>query len=190
MSEAEPFVDYYTVLQVEPDCEPKALEAAYRHLAKLYHPDHTETTDVVKFGAVIDAFRVLKNPDRRAEYDQRYYASVPGARFTSRTRSALDELAAIDDAEAHEKILLLLYKRRRERAQDAGVVGYYVMEMLACSDELFEFHLWYLKSKGFIEVTEQGTIAITIQGIDHVISRSRTAAKEKLLLTQADAGAD
>ena len=57
--------------------------------------------------------------------------------------------------------------------------------MLQCSHEHFEFHKWYLKEKGYIVLTEQGTLAITIQGIDHVISLSRTSKAEKLLISQA-----
>ena len=34
-------------------------------------------------------------------------------------------------------------------------------------------------------LTEQGTLAITIQGVDHVISMSRTTKAEKLLIAQS-----
>ena len=54
-----------------------------------------------------------------------------------------------------------------------------------CSDENFEFYIWYLKAKNFIEITEQGTLEITIQGVDHVISTSRATKAEKLLITQS-----
>ena len=47
------------------------------------------------------------------------------------------------------------------------------------------FAMKYLKQKGFIEVTEHGTVAITVEGIDHVISLSRTTAAEKLLIGQS-----
>jgi curved DNA-binding protein len=97
---------------------------------------------------------------------------------------AIKETSALNDAADHAKILMFLYKKRREDAQNAGVVGYYLQDMLKCSDEHFEFHKWYLKEKGFIVLTEHGTLAITIQGVDHVISMSRTAMAEKLQITQ------
>ena len=56
--------------------------------------------------------------------------------------------------------------------------------MLKCSDERFDFHKWYLKEKGFISITEHGTLAITVQGIDHVIAMSRTTTAEKLLIAK------
>jgi curved DNA-binding protein len=99
---------------------------------------------------------------------------------------SVEEKNALTDAEAHEKILLTLYKKRRENAQNPGVLAFYIKESLNCSDEIFEFHAWYLKAKGFIERTEQNELAITVEGIDHVISVSRTSMAAKLLIAQAD----
>ena len=62
MNEEQPFVDYYRILQVSPNCDSKILEAAYRHLAKIYHPDHPETADVARFKEVVEAYRMLRNP--------------------------------------------------------------------------------------------------------------------------------
>lgn len=181
------FVDYYIILQVDPTCSPKELEAAYRHLAKTYHPDHIDTADVTKFNQVIEAYRTLRNPDQRAEYDLVYAANKKDNwfKFTAGNSLDVDEKSVIDDAEAHARILVFLYKKRRENARSAGIAGFYVQQMLDCSEEIIDFHLWYLKEKGFIEITEQGALAITIQGIDHVIATSRNTQAEKLLITQS-----
>ena len=186
MTDAGPFIDYYELLQVSPNCDEKALENAYRHLAKKYHPDRSGPAHTTKFNQVIEAYRVLRSPGKRTEYN-RLHAQKNGKAWTELPSSneADDEKIALSDADAHDKILLLLYKRRREHAQNAGVGGFYIQEMLNCSDEQFEFHQWYLKEKGFIAVTEQGTLAITIQGVDHVISMSRTTSVEKLLIAQS-----
>jgi curved DNA-binding protein len=153
----------------------------------MYHPDHTETADVDKFNEVIEAYRVLRNPSQRSDYDVLYAANTKeeGFKFPSYNEDEVDETSAINDANVHAKILLFLYKRRREHARDAGVAGFYVQEMLNCSEEHFDFHVWYLKAKDFIEITEQGTLAITIQGVDHVIAMSRTIMTEKLLIAQS-----
>ena len=45
MENGHDFVDYYDLLQVNPDCDARILELAYRHFAKMYHPDHPETAD-------------------------------------------------------------------------------------------------------------------------------------------------
>jgi curved DNA-binding protein len=187
MTDGEPFIDYYNILQVDWECDAKELEFAYRHLAKLYHPDHPDTADVTKFNEVIEAYRVLKNHDQRAEYDLQYAANTnkrTSTRFPDE-ESYAGEKNALGDAEVHERTLRYLYKRRRENAQDAGVGPFTLQEMLNCSDEHFEFHVWYLKAKGLIETTEQGTLAITIEGVDHVISMSRTIMAERLRIAQS-----
>lgn len=183
----QPLIDYYRILQVDPNCDAKALELAYLHLAKIYHPDHPETADVSKFSAVVEAYKVLRHPEQRAAYDV-LFGEYTGFVFTVGPEGEEEASAVISDAQAHHRILMFLYKRRRDNAQDAGVGRYFVQQLLKCTDESFNFHLWYLKSKGFIETTEQGTLAITIEGVDHVIAESRTAAKEQLRIMQARGG--
>lgn len=187
MTDAQPFIDYYDILQVGPDCDAKVLESAYHDLAKKYHPDRSGNVDTSKFNAVSEAYRVLRNPKRRAEYDLLHAQNNRQEWFKSYANDEveIDEQSALNDADDHARILLFLYKKRREQAQNAGVAAYYIQDMLKCSDEHFAFHQWYLKEKGFIVVTEHGTLAITIQGVDHVISMSRTTNAEKLLIAQS-----
>ena len=187
MADGQAFIDYYDILQVNPNCDAKILESAYHYLAKLHHPDHTGTTDSTQFNQVVEAYKILRDPDRRAEYDAIYSKNSNGEpfKFPSIEEQDIEETSALDDAEAHAKILMFLYKRRREFAQDAGVVGFYIQEMLNCSDEHFEFHKWYLKEKGYIVLTEHGTLAITVQGIDHVIALSKSMRVEQLLIAQS-----
>ena len=187
MNDGQPFIDYYNILQVSPDCDSKVLESAYRYLAKKYHPDRSGPTDATKFNEVIEAYRALRNPQQRAEYNLLHAKNnrYEWIKINSGDETVIKDEDAINDANDHDRILLFLYKKRRERAQDAGVAGFYIQEMLNCSDEHFEFHQWYLKEKGFIVVTEHGTLAITIQGVDHVISMSRTTSADKLLISKS-----
>ena len=191
MEDDEEFVDFYALLEVETDCDRSAIEKSYRQLAQLYHPDHSETADVEKFQEATRAYKVLKDAGRRAEYDRQRNAhlGIEEPAPTPRDDIVIDGATAVQDAEVHEQILLALYKQRRENAREPGMMPYYVQRGLDCSDESFEFHTWYLKSKGFIEITQQSELAITIEGVDHVISSSR-AAKEKLLLEQAKRNPD
>jgi curved DNA-binding protein len=186
MNDRPQFVDYYSILQVSPTCDPKTLETAYHRLAKTFHPDHSGEADTTQFNSVTEAYRVLRNPEQRTEYDVLFRNHNKQAWFEANANRDLgvDEKDALSDADAHARILMFLYKNRRENAQSAGVVGFYLQEMLNCSDEEYDFHRWYLKQKGFIEVTEHGTVAITVQGIDQVISLTRTTA-EKLLISQS-----
>ena len=60
MEDGLPFIDYYAVLQVSPQCSARALEMAYRHLAKMYHPDHPETADLDRFNSITEAYSLLR----------------------------------------------------------------------------------------------------------------------------------
>ncbi|GGD79613.1 J domain-containing protein [Croceicoccus mobilis] len=185
MGYEQKITDYYEVLKVNPRCDARVLELAYHHFAKMYHPDNRETSDPRKFSEVIEAYRVLRDPQRRSEYDRRYQAGEPRVAAAPDTSGIVDEETAISDGEVHAKILLTLYKRRRENGSDPGMIGWFIQEMLGCSQDIFDFHIWYLKSKGFIEVTEQGTIAVTVDGIDHVINTSKATQAETLMLQEA-----
>jgi curved DNA-binding protein len=183
MQEPDDFIDHYEILHVTPQCDATALEAAYRFYAKMYHPDHVDTADVEKFNEVIAAYRTLRDPALRAKYDISHAARRPRAHQARDTRQGDDD-SALNDADMQEKVLVYLYKRRRENPADPGLGSYMLQEFMGCSVNHFEFHMWYLREKGFLGVTEQGTYAITIQGIDHVITQSRQSATEKLLLAE------
>jgi curved DNA-binding protein len=191
MSGGQDFVDYYRVLQVSPTCDAKSLELAYHRMAKAHHPDHAGGTDHSKFNDVTEAYRVLRDAKRRSDYDAQFRVQLASEwPEPAADEIGVNESSALSDADDHVKILMYLYKSRRDNAQNAGVVGYYLQQMLQCSDEHFDFHKWYLKEKGYVEVTEHGTLAITIHGIDHVISMSRSKTAEKLLISQSVADTD
>ena len=65
------FKDYYQILGVEPDAELKDIKIAYRKLARKYHPDlNPDPGAEASFKEVAEAWEVLKDSGRRAEYDE------------------------------------------------------------------------------------------------------------------------
>ena len=178
--------DYYSILQVKRDCDERSLEVAFHALAKKYHPDNTRTADPEKFHSIVEAYNVLRDPDERKAYDQfRPAENGKASPFPSDDDLLIEESAALSDAEMHEKILLTLYKRRRNHPTDAGRLGWLLQEQLGCPEENFEFHIWYLKAKNLIEIDEQSRLAITIEGVDHIIKTSRHKAAQKLISDEA-----
>ena len=79
-------------------------------------------------------------------------------------------------------ILRHLYRQRREFPGNPGLGSWQLEQLINSSASQFEFHTWYLRAKNLIEITEMGTIAITIEGVDHVIATSRSEAA-KLMIT-------
>ncbi len=65
------FTDYYEVMGVARDATQDDIKRAYRKLARKYHPDVSEATDAeARFKQVGEAYEVLKDPEKRAAYDQ------------------------------------------------------------------------------------------------------------------------
>lgn len=63
--------DYYDILQVSPNAEPEVIEAAYRRLARKYHPDVYSGADANERMRDLNvAFETLFNASSRAEYDR------------------------------------------------------------------------------------------------------------------------
>lgn len=64
------FKDYYKILGVDESADAQALKTAYRRLARKYHPDVSKEPDAAdRFKEIGEAYEVLKDPDKRNEYD-------------------------------------------------------------------------------------------------------------------------
>jgi curved DNA-binding protein len=65
------FKYYYQTLGIKRDVDQKEIKRAYRKLARKYHPDLNKAADAeAHFKEVGEAYDVLKDPEKRAAYDQ------------------------------------------------------------------------------------------------------------------------
>jgi curved DNA-binding protein len=65
------YKDYYDVMGVARDATQDEIKRAYRKLARRYHPDVSKESDAeARFKEVGEAYEVLKDPEKRAAYDQ------------------------------------------------------------------------------------------------------------------------
>jgi molecular chaperone DnaJ len=71
--------DYYEVLGVSRDADTKAIKDAFRQLALKYHPDRNKAPDAEeRFKEIAEAYAILSDPKKRADYDSRGFAGVAG----------------------------------------------------------------------------------------------------------------
>ena len=65
------FRDYYELMGVPRDATADDIKRAYRRLARKYHPDVSKEADAeARFKEIGEAYEVLKDPEKRAAYDE------------------------------------------------------------------------------------------------------------------------
>jgi hypothetical protein len=86
----DPAIDYYKLLGVTAAASPEEIQAAYRRLAKEFHPDLNagSTSAAARMARVNVAKSVLLDPDTRISYDRARSARRPRAAAVSRPAAA------------------------------------------------------------------------------------------------------
>lgn len=71
--------DYYEVLGIPRDADAQTIKNAFRELALKYHPDRSKLPDAeARFKEIAEAYAILSDPKKRANYDSRGFAGVAG----------------------------------------------------------------------------------------------------------------
>ena len=172
--------DYYDILQVSPNADQETIDKVYRFLAKKYHPDNGNGNgNGDKFRAIIEAYRVLSDLEKRAAYD----AKNQGKRLLQGSSCDMDSDYDIgkNDRRLQQGILLHLYWARRRDPLHAGVGSFELERLLGAQEKNLEFHIWYLKEKGWIARIDTGEYVITANGVDAVVQRDLSIDKDRLL---------
>jgi curved DNA-binding protein CbpA len=80
MAEAEDQIDPYDVLQVDPQADQDVVQAAYRALARQFHPDVAPNAEAAdKMATINAAFDLIRDADRRATFDRAHGRRAPAA---------------------------------------------------------------------------------------------------------------
>jgi hypothetical protein len=181
---ASEFIDYYELLEISPNANSETIERIFRYFAQRYHPDNSQTGECSRFDAIVEAHNTLRDPVRRAQYDINHQNQ-------SRVRSKLvDEVNGTkiwQDVDLQNKVLSLLYAKCRQNVRDPGVDYLELERLTRCPAEHLEFHLWYLREKGWVRRTESGTLAITAEGVDRANSEHERKMTNNLLIDQSHA---
>ena len=159
--------DFYETLQVSPRADRDTIERVFRHLAKRYHPDNKDSGNADTFTRIVEAYRVLTDPEERARYDITYerVRSTQWRIFDQDTTRS----EVVADASIRNAILALAYVARRNDNANPGIGSLELERTLDCPESLMAFHLWYLREQGLIQRDHSGRFAITAAGVSYVL---------------------
>jgi curved DNA-binding protein len=163
------FVDYYEVLQISPNADQETVHRVYRVQAQRFHPDNQETGNAATFRSLSDAYQILSDPQKRADYDAQHRHSRP----PNPTSTLADE-----HRKRHE-ILNILYRKRLAQPDQPAMGLRDLLEHLGMPREQLEFSLWYLKEGGYLLRTDSARHSITLKGVELIetLASGRTQPK-------------
>ena len=177
-------VDYYEVLQVSDTAEPETISRVYRIFAQRYHPDNQETGNEARFREITEAYQILSNPEKRAQYDvmsekqrkDRWRLVSEGAQ--SENNFELEQAVRLTVLEA-------LYTKRRVEPATPGIYLRELERMIGRPREHLEFTLWYLNQKKLIN-TDDSRMYLTADGAEYLEDAYRTNIQRKRLQSKND----
>jgi curved DNA-binding protein len=160
-------VDYYELLQVSAGADAETINRVYRLLAQRYHPDNRETGDGGRFREITEAYRVLSDPERRAQYDV-----VHLQRRHDRWRLVTAGAQTENDFELEQSyrltLLEALYTKRRLEPHDPGIFTLELEELIGRPREHLEFTVWFLIQKRYVVRDDNSRLQLTVEGAEYL----------------------
>jgi len=157
-------LDCYEVLQLSPNADTETIHRVYRLLAQRYHPDNPDTGNNEMFVRLVEAYSILSNSERRAQFDA-HHREIKRLQW-----KIFDQSQTTVGVEAEKRkrrgILGLLHAKMLADPEQCLMSIFDFEELLGCPREHLEAALWYLRGKGFIERGDGGGFVITIAGFD------------------------
>lgn len=176
------FTDYYESLEISPNATADTIDRVFRYLAQRYHPDNHQTGDHLRFSEIVQAHEILRHPEKRAQYDLDHKRHSEYSWKLAQEASDSESLEL--DAVIQERLLSILYVKRRRNILNPGIGNLELERLSGCPREHLEFHLWYLKEKGWISRLENGQLSITVNGVDQATREHKRIHFAKLLTDQ------
>jgi len=172
--------DFYETLQISPNADPDTIQRVFRLLAQRFHPDNAETGNAARFRELHDAYSVLSDPEKRAQYDIHHQA-------IRRERWRFAATSTSDDFEAQQQlrytILEILYARRRAEPDNPSFSNYDLSQLTGQPREHLEFTIWYLNQRKYVTRDDQSRLTITADGVDFVEQQHGANVKRRLTAT-------
>ncbi len=162
--QGENFVDYYEVMELSAAASLETIHRIYRILAQRLHPDNAETGSGDAFKKLVEAYRVLSDPEKRAAFD-----STRGVRqqvqwkvFDHKTATPCVE----QEQEKRRAVLKALYLKRLREPENPGMNLIEMEALLGTPREHLDFTMWFLKEQGWAVRTDSGRYSITVKGVE------------------------
>jgi curved DNA-binding protein CbpA len=177
-------VDYYEFLQISPNADHETIHRVYHFLAARYHPDNPTSGDVEKFTFLKDAYDILSDPERRAQYDLAREKEPSQIVPLSASIDFMDQM----EGELNRRLALLavLYYRRRTSPRTPEVPLAEIETRMGFPRDYLDFTTWYLERKGYITKADNSDFTLTAPGVDFVESqRAQIPVLNKLLTATA-----
>lgn len=172
--------DYYEFLQISPNAEPDTIHRVYRFLAARLHPDNPDTGDAAQFLLLKQAYDVLSDPERRAQYDASRKNEVSQPAPLSTWIDFMDNMEG--ELNRRLAVLAVLYFQRRTNPYKPEVSLLDLEKRMGFPRDYLEFTAWYLRNKGYITRADNSDFALTAEGVDFVeTQRVNIPVLDKLL---------
>jgi curved DNA-binding protein CbpA len=177
-------VDYYETLQINANAEPETIHRVYRLLAQRVHPDNKQTGNEERFRTLTEAYEVLSDPERRAQYDalhQHFWRErwkimeASGSEADVRTEQV-----------ARLTLLELLYTRRRTDPRQPSMSVLDIEAVIGRPREHLEFSIWFLAAKRFVQRGDDSGLTITAEGVEYLENNIDGVSQSRLLRAQND----
>jgi curved DNA-binding protein CbpA len=172
--------DYYEVLQVSANADPETIDRVYRLLAQRFHPDNQQTGNENRFRALLEAYTVLRDPEKRARYDVLYQQHRQ-----DRWRLVSSGSQSENDFEMEQVVRLTvleaLYTKRRLEPTTPGIFWGEFEKLTGRPREHLEFTIWYLIQKKFVERSDNSRLLLTVEGAEYLEQSYRTNLQQKRL---------
>ena len=173
-------VDYYETLQVSPNADPEMIQRVYRLLAQRFHPDNQETGDAVRFREISDAYQVLSNAERRAQYDVAHRQQRKDRWRLVTNGTKIENTFHMQQA-MRLTVLEVLYTRRQTEPEKPSIFPVELAELVGVPREQLEFTMWFLLQKQLVQRTDNSHMAITVSGAEYLEQNYQASAQQRRL---------
>ena len=173
-------VDYYEVLQVNASADPETIDRVYRMLAQRFHPDNQQTGNESRFRTLLEAYTVLRDPEKRARYDVLHQQ-----RRQDRWRLVASGAQSENDFEMEQivrlTVLEALYTKRRLEPSNPGIFFREFERLTGRPREHLDFTIWFLVQKKFVVLGDNSQLVLTVEGAEYLEQTYRSNLHQKRL---------